>query len=426
MNIAEVHALLLITIINVFRTTRHYLLNAIAYEIIQPQQSFCIFDKDAGESKPTLYICRLTLTKKGTIYNKHAYQLLNIQKHSIKLFSLNQWLGIRPAFFTILLLVAFINTSYTQENLIYNGDFEIYSECPNTVSYPAQTTKEIEKCIGWKAPTYGTSDFFHSCATNQVVSIPNNTLGTQSAFNGNGYLGGSFTNYTGGGGLDGYSGIMWWEYIQGQLVSSLEVGKVYRFSMEVSLAEYSDIMVDEIGIFFSNSPISSPNSAALAITPQIIFSDSNHFPDTINWMHLETLYQANGTEKHITIGNFRDNITTDTLRRYSRDPFESNPFVCYMYMDNVQLVDPTWEKEPTNVFTPNDDGVNDLWTLPYSDQKNPKTVTIMNRWGNLIKEGDLNGFQWDGKTSNGEDCSNGNYFFRISNTNIAGFIQLIR
>ena len=325
------------------------------------------------------------------------------------------------------MLIAFTNRFQAQENLIYNGDFEMYSSCPTGFSDPSQNPKEIEKCIGWKAPTYGTSDYFNTCASNPLISVPSNLLGTQSPYNGNGYLGALFTCYQGGAGDDGYSGIMWWEYVQGQLITSLEPGKVYRFSMELSLSENSDLMISEIGAYFSDFPISSPNTAALSISPQCVFSKVDYFSDTINWIHLETLYQASGTEKYLTVGNFRNNITTDTLRRVDLHPIGlENPDITYFYIDNIQLVDPSWEKEPTNVFTPNGDGSNDIWILPYSDEKNPKKVTIINRWGNLIKEGDLNGFQWDGKTENGVDCSEGSYFFKISNTNIAGFIQLIR
>ena len=351
--------------------------------------------------------------------------MLNQQKYQ-KLFSPRYSFsrGIRLAMFIFLLL--YFNPSFSQENLIYNGDFEEHSDCPTTPSYPAQSIKEIEKCVGWKAPTYGTSDYFNTCATNFSVSVPSNTMGIQSAYDGNGYLGGYFANYKGGDGTDGYTGIMWWEYIQGHLITSLEAGKVYRFSMEVSLAEYSDLMITEIGAYFSDTPISSPNTAALTVTPQCVFTHNDHFSDTVNWIHLETLYQATGTEKYITIGNFRDNVTTDTLRRYNWVPFSNSPYTTYFYIDNVQLIDPSWLKDPTNVFTPNGDGINDLWILPYSDKKNPKSVTIINRWGELIKTGDLNGFEWDGKTLNGEGCSDGTYFFKISNTNVAGFIQLIR
>lgn len=312
-----------------------------------------------------------------------------------------------------------------QQNLVVNGDFEQYSDCPIGFSNPFQNPKEIEKCIGWNAPTYGTSDYFNNCAIGTVVEIPVNGLGTQSAFSGNGYLGGYFTSYTGGTGNDGYNGIMWWEYVQGQFIQPLETGKIYRFSMEVSLAEYSDLMITEMGVYFSDAPISSPNTASLTVSPQIVFYEPNFYRDTANWVHLETYFIASGSEKYLTIGNFRDNITTDTLRRYSYEPISVNPYVTYFYIDNVMLSDASNEITIANVFTPNADGINDIWELPFAVGNSEKQVYILNRWGNLVFQDLLNGFSWDGRDSNGYILSDGVYFYKVSDTNIAGFIQLV-
>ena len=75
--------------------------------------------------------------------------------------------------------VCLINFVVSQQNLVYNGDFEEYSSCPLSESGPFQNPKEIEKCIGWKAPTYATSDYFNFCATNPTISIPNNLGGSK-------------------------------------------------------------------------------------------------------------------------------------------------------------------------------------------------------------------------------------------------------
>jgi gliding motility-associated-like protein len=308
-----------------------------------------------------------------------------------------------------------------QQNLVLNGDFEQYSDCPTSYSDPTQNPKEIEKCIGWKTPTYGTSDYYNTCAVGTFVDVPLNGMGEQIPFNGNGYLGTYLWNYNGGGD-DGYSGPMWWEYIQGQFTQPLETGKVYKFSMEVSLAEFSDLMITEMGVYFSDYPISSPNTAALAVSPQIVFYEPNYFRDTANWVHLETYYVANGTEKYLTIGNFRDDVTSDTLRRFMLDP---PPFYSYYYFDNVSLIDADNELSVANVFTPNGDGVNDLWKLPFADGNSEKQVYILNRWGNLIFQGSLNGFYWDGNDLNGNAVNDGVYFYKVSDTNISGFIQLI-
>jgi gliding motility-associated-like protein len=311
-----------------------------------------------------------------------------------------------------------------QQNFVFNGDFEQYSSCPTNATDPSQIPYEIEKCIGWKSPTYATSDFFNTCSSNPINQIPFNSGGVQNTFNGNGYLGFASV-YQVGMGTDGYNGPMWWEYVQGQFTQALEEGIVYKFSMEVSLAEYSDLMISELGVYFSDLPISSPNTAALKSNPQIIFYEPNYFQDTIDWIHLESYYVANGTEKFLTIGNYRDNIENDTLRRYNLEPNSANPYVTYFYIDAVSLTDASNDIEIANVFTPNGDGANDIWKLPFASGKNEKQVYIVNRWGNLITQGSLNGFYWDGNDACGNAVSDGVYFYKVSGTNISGFIQLI-
>ena len=316
---------------------------------------------------------------------------------------------------------------HAQQNLVYNGDFEEYSDCPQGYSSPFQNPKEIEKCVGWKAPTFGTSDYYNTCSSNPQVSVPANDLGFQHPFNGNGYLGGHFANYTGGAGEYGYSGIMWYEYIQGQLIEPLVAGKTYLLTMEVSLAEYSDLMIKEIGSYFSSTPITSPNTASLSVVPQCVFVSDTYFNDTINWIHLESYFVSNGGEKYITIGNFKDNQQTDTLRRYWINPPKMST---YMYVDNVSLTDVTDSVQPPdvqcpNVFTPNGDGANDVWK-PLAYGAEGQTIVILNRWGNIVAEGELNNFYWDGTSQKGNLCTEGIYYYKISNTSKTGFIHLIR
>jgi len=85
-----------------------------------------------------------------------------------------------------------------------------------------------------------------------------------------------------------------------------------------------------------------------------------------------------------------------------------------------------------NVFSPNQDFVNDIFTVKANGAKN-LSCFIYNRWGNLIHqwENNVNGF-WDGKIK-GNQASQGTYFYVVNYTNVAsqsksekGYFMLLR
>jgi gliding motility-associated-like protein len=336
--------------------------------------------------------------------------LLNFFKN-ILFFSLGFLPRIKPVCFIV--FVCFIQLVNAQQNLVYNGDFEEYSSCPETVSNPFQNPIEIEKCTGWKAPTRGTSDYFNACSGSPYVSTPINFAGSQTPWSGFGYLGAYFTNWDSG---------YWWEYVQGKLNTTLDNDKIYKLSLNISVAELSDLVINEFGVYFSDYPVSSEATAALNVSPQCVFHNQNFYKDTANWIRLESYFMANGGECFLTIGNFKDTSNTDTLR-FQIFPNNDKPRYTYMYIDDVKLME--FAIQIPNVFTPNGDGVNDFVPFPNFGNSTHKIV-LLNRWGNLIYESDYLNASWDGKDATGKECMEGTYFYRINNTNISGFIQLMR
>ncbi len=85
-----------------------------------------------------------------------------------------------------------------------------------------------------------------------------------------------------------------------------------------------------------------------------------------------------------------------------------------------------------NVLTPNGDGTNDEWFIS-TQNVSELEVIIVNRWGNeIIKIDDITG-TWDGKTSQGDDVTDGTYFYKYQAKGLNGdelsghgFITLIR
>jgi hypothetical protein len=67
--------------------------------------------------------------------------------------------------------------------------------------------------------------------------------------------------------------------------------------------------------------------------------------------------------------------------------------------------------EVPNVFTPNNDGSNDYFQLLFFGGIKTFNCTILNRWGQVIREYDNPAFMWDGKDEAGDDVVEGVYFY---------------
>lgn len=67
----------------------------------------------------------------------------------------------------------------------------------------------------------------------------------------------------------------------------------------------------------------------------------------------------------------------------------------------------------TNSFTPNKDGVNDVWKLNWQTQPDSMHLTIFNRWGQLVADSKSFEFEWDGKNRKNKDAENGTYVFSV-------------
>lgn len=88
-----------------------------------------------------------------------------------------------------------------------------------------------------------------------------------------------------------------------------------------------------------------------------------------------------------------------------------------------------------NVFTPNGDGLNDVFKIEgVLDQCNKTEVYIYNRWGQLLFEDQVSYFKWDGKSNTGTEASEGVYYYIIKIENLVsgkkrdvhGTVTLIR
>jgi gliding motility-associated-like protein len=87
----------------------------------------------------------------------------------------------------------------------------------------------------------------------------------------------------------------------------------------------------------------------------------------------------------------------------------------------------------TNAFSPDGDGINDTWTIDDIASSPNNTVTIFNRWGDLLRtfeNYDNVSVAWDGKNGNGAELTDGTYYFIIEyrdlQTSRSGWVYITR
>lgn len=85
-----------------------------------------------------------------------------------------------------------------------------------------------------------------------------------------------------------------------------------------------------------------------------------------------------------------------------------------------------------NVFTPNNDGINDFFHPVKENGITINQIYIFNRWGNLIYNVNSPQISWDGNVGN-EKASDGVYYWIVEYQNSkgtksskSGFLQLLR
>ena len=90
---------------------------------------------------------------------------------------------------------------------------------------------------------------------------------------------------------------------------------------------------------------------------------------------------------------------------------------------------PILNSDVANTFTPNGDGVNDVWNFSLGSEAVLNGLGIYNRWGNLIKSVNLNSnyfLSWDSRTTSGEPCTDGVYFYIVKYKDANGIDQQMK
>ncbi len=157
-------------------------------------------------------------------------------------------------------------------------------------------------------------------------------------------------------------------------------------------------------------------------------------PET-GYAPLEVVFTNSSTDDGTTFWMFGDGTEyMDNEANVSHTYNEPGEYIAIIEMDNngcsnadlitITVIPPEVSFDLPNVFTPNGDGVNDLFHLINTDAIDNLSsfeISIVNRWGNTIQVFDDQNFNWDGRTASGDNCSEGVYFYYIKAVRSDGF-----
>lgn len=212
-----------------------------------------------------------------------------------------------------------------QPNLVPNPSFEDTTNCNYWGFYLEDFT------ANW----HGGFGYYNPCQTSSH-SVPTNYLGYQIPKSGNAYCG--ITTR-----CNGTAPAR--EYIQTKLLQKLIIGKKYKVSFYVSLADSLRSYTNSIGAYFSVDSFFVSHTSLIDHIPQIQNNANNDLGSKTDWTLVCDTFVATNKESYITIGNFyTDSLCPLTHLTITCEQDPSSYSCCaYYYIDDVsvELVDDT-------------------------------------------------------------------------------------
>lgn len=219
-----------------------------------------------------------------------------------------------------LLFAALLGSAAYAQNLVPNGSFEEYTDCP---IYFGQWME----VVAWTSPYTASADYFNSCAEDTICGVPFNHFGFQWPSEGNGYMG--LATFS-------YNDPDYREIILAELTQPLDVGVPVAMAMDVACGGWGSYGPNSAhwkargpGLkFFVELPDDwstylYPNEAPLHMGTVLA--------DTTDWTRLTGLYVPDSAYRYVAITNFfEDSLSWPSVQE------GAGFFGCaYAFVDNL-------------------------------------------------------------------------------------------
>jgi hypothetical protein len=220
----------------------------------------------------------------------------------------------------ILLIISqfFCAKAAAQKNLVPNGSFEEYQQCPFSLGFDAYV-------LDWKSARE-TPDYFNACATTWGANVPFNYYGYQEAASGNAYI----AMLTFKPDSSGYTDP---EAVTVKLINPLVVGQAYYVSFKTSLinrlSEEGLMAQNKIGVQFSTIEYNYQTHPMPFNNHCHICTDSI-ITDSLNWTHVKGAFIADSAYSYLILGSFFEGQYVDVVGY-------GEQYAAYYYFDDIKV-----------------------------------------------------------------------------------------
>lgn len=226
------------------------------------------------------------------------------------------------------LFIILIAISSHCQNLVLNNSFENYNYASCNIS-----NEFNDILIDWDSPNNMAGDVYFTnisqeCYLYQPDSSydgPIGAKGSETPSEGEVFVG--IWVYT-------IDGLEQREYIRGQFSDVLEGGKTYKVKMKISLADYMESHIDELGILFSETQEVQTIGDLIDAEPQLIINSG--LDVTEGWVEFDTKFTADADYEYFIIGNFNSDDDT-VLSPNPKASGASSTYGAYYYIDEVSV-----------------------------------------------------------------------------------------
>lgn len=207
-------------------------------------------------------------------------------------------------------------------NLVANGGFD-------TTTAKLKRLGGIAAAEGWKSPTAKPADIFSETVVGSPISAPKNDRGDQGPLS-----------------SPNYAGVMWWSYqnkeprtyLQTKLKKTLKKGQKYCVRYYTTLSDLSKYATDQHGVYLSKQLVKKDDESSLTYAAQVPTLKTKIYDDLFSWQGVCGVYDAQGDEQYLLIGNFTAQEKTNTTK-VKRPRGEARPQMnnAYYYIDDVAV-----------------------------------------------------------------------------------------